>query len=290
MAGVDFVLVLQVVAYILGIWGTGRLFKLCKQPAILGYLLCGIIMGPQFLDIVPYASDGTCETMTNSRRLDEIFLGRQLDELEVGGPWLDSLLDSVGRRLASTPEDMGNGSSSGSGSASCDNVPWGRYVSGHRIVSIWTMIGNVGVTLMIFQSGMHIHFDKVYQVGRKAFIVAIFGTFLPLGVGMAFVGFLFPDAGFFPSGFAAGCAFAPTSIDISIKLLDESKMLNTLAGQTTLTAAFIDDIFALGTLVLMQNLADGNVGPQSIITLIVASFGFLALGVVLALCVPSCTR
>jgi len=140
----------------------------------------------------------------------------------------------------------------------------------------------VGVTMMIFQSGMHIHFDKVRQVGRKAFVVAIFGTFLPLLCGMGLVGVLF-DGEFFPSGFAAGCAFAPTSIDISIKLLDESKMLNSLAGQTTLTAAFIDDIFALGTLVMMQSLADGDVRVSKVIILVSCSFGFLALGCFLAL-------
>ena len=74
---------------------------------------------------------------------------------------------------------------------------------------------------------------QVRQVGRKAFVVAIFGTFLPLLAGVAVVGLLF-DGEYYPSGFAAGCAFAPTSIDISIKLLEESKMLNTLAGQVPL--------------------------------------------------------
>ena len=59
MAGVDFVLVLQVVAFLCAIWLGGRLFKVCHQPAILGYLLVGIVMGPQLLDMVPYASDGT---------------------------------------------------------------------------------------------------------------------------------------------------------------------------------------------------------------------------------------
>ena len=59
MAGVDFVLVLQVVAFLCAIWLGGRLFKICHQPAILGYLLVGIVMGPQLLDMVPYASDGT---------------------------------------------------------------------------------------------------------------------------------------------------------------------------------------------------------------------------------------
>ena len=33
--------------------------------------------------------------------------------------------------------------------------------------SILTLIGNMGVSLMIFESGMHLHFDKVAEVEVK---------------------------------------------------------------------------------------------------------------------------
>ena len=56
MAGVDFVQILQVVLFILAVWAGGRVFKLCKQPSILGQLAIGILMGPQMLDMVPFAS------------------------------------------------------------------------------------------------------------------------------------------------------------------------------------------------------------------------------------------
>jgi hypothetical protein len=114
MAGVDFELVLQVVMFITAVWSMGRLFKLFKQPAILGYLLVGILFGPNFFDIVPYASDGTCETMVVSH----------------------SHGSSSHRRLAS--------SGGVNGSASCSEMAWNRYDYGTHIVPIWTMIGNVG--------------------------------------------------------------------------------------------------------------------------------------------------
>ena len=100
----------------------------------------------------------------------------------------------VNRRL----ETAGSTASTGSGGEDCSQIAWLRWTGGTTgarggaggspIVNIWTFIGNVGVTLMIFQSGMHIHFDKVAQVGRKAFVVAVFGTALPLLTGMAVVG------------------------------------------------------------------------------------------------------
>ena len=51
----------------------------------------------------------------------------------------------------------------------------------------------------------------------------------------------------------------PNQVGISIKLLSDAKMLNSMAGQTTLTAAFIDDVFSLVLLVLLASLAEGQV-------------------------------
>ena len=100
-------------------------------------------------------------------------------------------------------------------------------------------------------------FEKVRQIGGKAFIVAIIGTAMPMVMGMLFVAALFPGK-LYPEGFAAGCALAPTSVGISIKLLSDAKMLNSMAGQTTLTAAFIDDVFSLVLLVLLASLSEGQ--------------------------------
>ena len=79
----------------------------------------------------------------------------------------------VNRRLESDP--TGSAGSAGSGGEDFSQIPWlrwsggpvgakGGHGGGSPIVNIWTFVGNVGVTLMIFQSGMHIHFDKVAQV------------------------------------------------------------------------------------------------------------------------------
>ena len=124
---------------------------------------------------------------------------------------------------------------------------------------IWSFMGTVGVTLLIMESGMHINFGKVKQIGAQALVVAIVGTTAPLVLGMLLVGALFGQDTLYPDGFAAGCALAPTSVGISIKLLSDAKMLNSMAGQTTLTAAFIDDVFSLVLLVLLASLAEGQV-------------------------------
>ena len=270
MGGFEFGIGLEVTLFLFAVWASGRLFQMVlKLPPILGYLAVGILFGPRVLDMVPYASNGLCDSYANPQ--DDFVSGS-------GSDWAISGSGS-GRRLA--------GSGSGSGGSVCTNVPWARLDGeGKYISNIWTFIGNVGVTLMIMESGMHIHFDKVVLVGKKALVVAIVGTSLPIIMGIIAVGALYSNEGsnsWYPWGVSAGCAFAPTSVGISIKLLDESKMLNSMAGQTTLIAAFIDDVFSLVTLVILQTLATGDITPQGIIVPLCSSFAFLGIGVLLAI-------
>ena len=277
MAGFDFDTALGILFFMLSVWSVGRLFARFKLPPLVGQMLVGVILGPNCFDFVPYASDGRCTGFS---------------------PAFVAPLDPYANATALGP-CSGSGSGSGSGrmlsavdpfagsKATCTWTMWERWYEGAHLTSIWVFAGNLGVTLMIFESGMHIHFDKVAAVGKKALVVAIFGTLLPivfgwLAVFLIFTG-LFPEYAFFPWGFSAGCAFAPTSVGISINMLEEAKMLGSMAGQTTLTAAFIDDVFSLVTLVILGKLAAGSVTAIDIIIPIVVSFGFLGLSVWLAI-------
>ena len=164
MAGVDFGLLAGVVFFLFAVWGAGRLFRRLSLPSILGELIAGILFGPHFLDIVPFASDGTCDTVLFEA---------------------DSLHGSMqGRALAGiSPPCQAHFLWSPRWSPS-DSDPIDTK-------DIWSFAGTVGVTLLIMESGMHINFEKVRQIGGQAFIVAIVGTAMPLIVGMLLAGALF---------------------------------------------------------------------------------------------------
>eukprot|EP00756_Hemistasia_phaeocysticola_P022812 Hpha_TRINITY_DN15858_c1_g2::TRINITY_DN15858_c1_g2_i1::g.190539::m.190539 len=146
-----------------------------------------------------------------------------------------------------------------------------------------SLLGQFGVTLMIFESGMHVQFDKLKLVFKDSFIVAILGTGLPIACGLLYALGAFGTGGLYPDGLAMGCSMAPTSVGIALKLLTESKMLSSLTGQTIVTAAFVDDIFSILALVILLNLAKGEITPVNIIVPIVLSFGFVVGGAYLAL-------
>ena len=61
---------------------------------------------------------------------------------------------------------------------------------------------------MIMESGMHIHFDKVAEVGKSATKVAIVGTFLPIVMGLPLCRVHLPECQFgaflLPMGFCSG--------------------------------------------------------------------------------------
>ena len=197
MAGVSFDLLIGMMFFLVAVWGSGRVFRMIALPAILGEFLAGVLLGPNFLDVVPYASNGRCDTI--------IF------------PNDDSgSASSLGRMLAgdvSYPACVANHVWTPKWTMS-DTTKVGEEM---HTPDIWSFAGTVGVTLLIMESGMHINFEKVKQIGGKALIVAIIGTAAPLIVGMLLVAAFFPGQ-MYPDGFAAGCALAPTSVQISSKL------------------------------------------------------------------------
>ena len=114
------------------------------------------------------------------------------------------------------------------------------------------LAGVFGVTLMIFESGLHLDFAMLMKVGRLASIVAVLGNFLPLLSGMVVMtGFdreLYP---LWPVGLAAGVTLAPTSVGMALKILGGRKQLSEEYGQLIVTAAFVTGARLLRVLLLL---------------------------------------
>jgi len=152
----------------------------------------------------------------------------------------------------------------------------------------WSLAGVFGVTLMIFESGMHLDFEMLKTVGPKATVVAVLGTFLPLGAGMLIIHLLDSSAfPLWPTGLAVGVALAPTSVGMGLKMLGETHQLGELYGQLIVTAAFIDDILSLVGLTMLLEIGKAQqVGGELPIGKALAplflSLGFCGFGALLA--------
>jgi len=147
------------------------------------------------------------------------------------------------------------------------------------------LAGDFGVTLMIFESGMHLNFDMIKKVGAKAFVVAILGTFLPIVAGIGIMSAF--DFEVWPVGLSVGVALAPTSVGMALKMLGEKKQLDAEFGQLIVTAAFIDDIFSLVALTMLLQIGTAQqsgdaLSPWSILQPLVYSILFCAGGALMA--------
>lgn len=122
--------------------------------------------------------------------------------------------------------------------------------------NFFTLVGHLGVSMMIFESGMHFDFEKAKVVGAKACCVAVLGTFLPMVFGVIIVVYLIGED--FENGLAAGVSLAPTSVGIALKLLLEAKQLQKDFGQAIITAAFVDDILSLVAFNILFSVSAGS--------------------------------
>ena len=88
MAGIPIEQLLLVAAFLCIVWCAGRLFRSMKLPAILGELLAGIVLGPNFFDLVPFASSGECRRIYERRLGSDSGSGSMDDCLFISHTWL----------------------------------------------------------------------------------------------------------------------------------------------------------------------------------------------------------
>jgi len=151
---------------------------------------------------------------------------------------------------------------------------------------VFTIVGHLGVSLLIFRAGLHFDPYGSAEVLKESTIHGFLGTAFPLAMGYAFVKFWFDKEGTEPglSAWAVGVSLSPTSIGMALKLLLDSGVAATEFGQGIIMGSLIDDIFALGAFeVLVQAVeGDGSVKAQTIAKSMLG-FVFCFGGVVLSL-------
>mmetsp|Transcript_12442 Transcript_12442/g.34930 ORF Transcript_12442/g.34930 Transcript_12442/m.34930 type:complete len:706 (-) Transcript_12442:427-2544(-) len=133
------------------------------------------------------------------------------------------------------------------------------------------LAGELGLVLMVMEAGMEVDLQQLKVVGLRGVGVAFLGSLLPLaiGFGVAYGIFVLP----MKEALAVGASLAPTSMGISLKVLNEGKVLNTPIGQLIIAAAVIDDVIALVLLSELEALE--NPTPSNFIIPIASSLAFI---------------
>jgi Kef-type K+ transport system membrane component KefB len=266
MGGGSYLSIARIAAFFLAVWCGSMASKKAGISTIVAEIVIGLVLGPKILGVMPneYArcdyegvrlncdllKDGQWHHIRGHEDLEHMV--HEEEEFCAENEQIDTFGSQEKCLLAKCDEHLLH---------ECSATP-----------DIFTIIGHIGVSMMIFEAGMHVDFEKVKMVGPKACIVAVIGTFMPIILGTLLIGAF--GLGFFPDGAAVGISLSPTSIGISLKLLGEMGVLDRLFGQAIIVAAVVDDILALICYQLFFAVAnpDGGLG---------AALGKLTAGVVL---------
>lgn len=311
MAGGSFLSIIRVAMFLLAVWTAGKVSKWVNISTIPMEIAVGVVTGPKVSwgPLIP-AQYSVCEAYTYFFEDCDLHLDPDYEPPSGAGhgSGSESGGSSSSRRLAGAgsigadhseecaTDDMINRYGS---KEECEVGKCRAAVLGQCSVTpdVMTLIGHLGVSICIFESGMHFDFDQVRVVGPKAVVFAILGTGMPILLAVLYTMILntfraednqFPIAdsnGW--DGLAAGVSLSPTSVGIALKLLMENQQLHKPFGQAIITAAFVDDILALMAYGVLMDIgtkpasADGGMDPMTILK---PCFGvvFLITGAVLA--------
>ncbi len=162
----------------------------------------------------------------------------------------------------------------------------GLLDTGHlETSSMLTILGELGVLMLLLQVGMEMDLAELAKVGRASMTVAVAGVVLPffggLGVGLA-GGFDGQTSVFF------GAALTATSVGITARVFGDLRALATTEARIVLGAAVADDVLGLIVLtVVVKVVAGGSVGITTVLGTFGLALGFLVVtGVLGATVVP----
>ena len=140
------------------------------------------------------------------------------------------------------------------------------------------VFAELGVVILLFTVGLEVRLDDLIKVGPMAIAVGTIGFILPIIAGMA-IGLAIGEEAL--AAALTGLALAATSIGITSRVLAEMGMLDRAFARVILGAAIVDDILALLAIGVLSGLAEGDLGVDTILTL-VAGLAFVGVGLALA--------
>ena len=221
-------LVVLALAAIIG----GRLLTWIGQPAVLGELLAGLLLGNLgYLAAIPGVTvlreGDTLRKIADLALSSNVTLSQAALQLLPAGP--------LGERVAAI---LG--------------APNGiEYMT---IYSFVDLLSRIAVLVLLFLAGLETTLADMKRVGRTAFYVAIVGVILPMALGMGAMKLLHPNSQLASDLFIGGILTA-TSVGITARVLRDLAHESRDEARVILGAAVLDDVLSLIILAVVSGLA-----------------------------------
>lgn len=136
------------------------------------------------------------------------------------------------------------------------------------------LMSEVGVILLLFETGIHSDLGRLLKAGPTAAAVAAVGVLLPFALGWGLMTALGKPS---LECVFVGAALTATSVGITARVLSDMGKLSTPEAQIVLGAAVIDDVLGIVILSAVQVLAaSGSLQWGGVLKTVLLSAGFLA--------------
>ena len=234
-----------------------RAAGLVGQPAVLGELVIGVVIGnvgywlgaPLFVLLMHF---------------DEV---RKVVAVAWNSPL--SVAEAAAKVLPAA--DLGPGSVGARVVEALSGAEGGRWVL--MTLVVW-LLSNLGVTLLLFMVGMESSVEELVGVGPRALVVAVIGIVAPFALGYLTTSLLLPAA-LIAVHLFVGATLSATSVGITARVFQDLRRLQSAEAKLILSAAVIDDVLGLIVLAVVAGVvATGGIhlGEVARITLLSAAF------------------
>lgn len=122
-------------------------------------------------------------------------------------------------------------------------------------VDILKICATFGITLLLFLVGLEMNWNEIKKVGSRVFVIFGVQTVLSIILFMV-VGLVVFQLSLF-AGFFFGITVAFSSTIVAVKSLSEKKDLSSFGGKLSLGVLLLQDLLAIGVLILLPNLKSG---------------------------------
>lgn len=146
---------------------------------------------------------------------------------------------------------------------------------------VLAVLGQIGVIVLLFETGLHTELRSLLSVGTVATVVALAGVVIPFALGMGSAIAFGLDR---VPALVAGAALCATSVGISARVLSDLGRLESEEGRVVLAAAVLDDIVGLVILAVVADVVTGtSVGVGHVARISLVALLFFAGAVVIGM-------
>lgn len=236
-----------------------RVAGLGGQPAVLGELVIGVVIGN-----VGYWLGSP---------LAVILMHWDQVGLIVAKAWDSHLTVTDAAGKVFPPSDLGPGSVGERVIQALKGPAGARWLD--MTLVVWFM-SNLGVTLLLFMVGMESSVEELVGVGPRALVVAVIGIVAPFALGYLATSLLLPAAPVAVHLFV-GATLSATSVGITARVFQDLRRLQSTEAKLILSAAVIDDVLGLIVLAVVAGVvATGGIHLGEVVRISLLSAAFMA--------------